>query len=263
MIYIHHQKAIDYITDKFRSDPQVNALLVSGSIAHGFNDKYSDIDINIIVSDSVYEQKMNNNAVTYWESAARFYKDGYFDGKYITLDYLNTAAERGSEPARFALRDSLIAFDKTGLAADCIARIGTYDTGLARKNTVRFLSQFEGWKWYCDEAIKRKNKYLLETSVSRLILFSGRLILAFNKIFFPYHKWFLKVLETAPCKPPKLMKTIYKLLDNKNEKTVNELYKIIKEYKDWTNGAEFNWSSHFVHDIETVWIRNEDFIENI
>ena len=263
MIYSHQQKAIDYITDKFRYNPQVNALLISGSIAHGFNDKNSDIDIYIIVSNSLYEQKKNNNAITYWESAAHFYKEGYFDGKYITLDYLNIVAERGNEPTRFALQDSIIAFDKTGQVADCIGKIGTYDGNLIQKNTIRFLSQFEGWKWYCNEALKRKNKYLLETAVSKFILFSGRLILLDNKIFFPYHKWFMKVLENAPQKPPKLMEAIFKLMDRKNEKTINSLYQIIKEYKDWSDGINYNWCSYFVHDIETVWMREEEFIENI
>jgi len=50
MIYLHQKKAIEYITDKFKADPEVYALIISGSIAHGINDKYSDIDINIIVS---------------------------------------------------------------------------------------------------------------------------------------------------------------------------------------------------------------------
>jgi hypothetical protein len=263
MIYLHQQKAIDYITNKFRTDPQVYSLIISGSIAHGFNDKKSDIDINIIVSNDLYEQKINNHALTYWESAAHFYEEGYFDGKYITLDYLNMVAKRGNEPTRFALQNSIIAFDKTGQVADCIDKIGTYDENLIQKNTIRFLSQFEAWKWYCDQALKKQNKYLLDTSISKFILFSGRLILMDNKIFFPYHKWFIKVLENAPKKPPKLMDTIFRLLNRKSEKNINTLYQIIKNYKDWAKGVNFSWTAYFVQDVETVWMREEDFIENI
>jgi len=263
MIYLHQQKAIEYITEKFRTDPQVNALIISGSIAHGFNDKNSDIDINIIVSNSSYEQKINSNALTYWESAGNFYKGGYFDGKYITLDYLDMVAKRGNEPTRFALHDSIIAFDKTGQVADFIEKIGTFNEDAIQKNTFGFLSQFEAWKWYCNEALKRKNKYLLDTSVTKFILFSGRLILLDNKIFFPYHKWFIKVLENAPLKPPKLMDAIFNLTNRKSEKNINFLYQIVKNYKDWANGINYSWSSYFLKDIETVWMRGEDFIENI
>jgi hypothetical protein len=263
MIYLHQQKAIDYITDKFKNDPQVYSLIVSGSIAHGFNDEKSDIDINIIISDNLYEQKKSNHELTFWESAADFYKKGYFDGKYITLDYLKLVAERGNEPTRFALQDSIIAFDKTGEVADFINKIGTYDENSVNKNTIRFLAQFEAWKWYCDEALKRQNKYLLDTSVSKFILFSGRLILLDNRIFFPYHKWFIKALENAPQKPPELMNAVTRLMKRKSRKNIDDLYKIIKNYKDWSNGTNFSWPAYFVHDVETVWMREEEFIENI
>jgi hypothetical protein len=263
MIYPHHQRAIDYITEKLKSDPQVLALIISGSIAHGFNDEKSDVDINIIVSNDLYEQKMSTQTLTYWESGTDFYDEGYFDGKYITLDYLDLVSKQGNEPTRFALQDSLIAFDRTGQVADYIKKIGTYDEGRIQKNTIRFLSQLEAWKWYCTEALKKQNGYLLDTSVSKFILFSGRLILLDNKFFFPYHKWFIKSLEKAPKKPLELMDTISKLLNCKSEENINALYQIIKDHKDWANGINLNWSSYFVHDVETVWMREEEFIENI
>ena len=34
MIYLHQKRAIEYITEKFRADPDVYALIISGSIAH-------------------------------------------------------------------------------------------------------------------------------------------------------------------------------------------------------------------------------------
>lgn len=122
MIYPHQQKAIDYITKKFQSDNLVQALLISGSILHGLNDENSDIDLNIVVSNEVYEQRRADNALTYIKCADDFYTGGYYDGKYITLDYLSLVAERGNEPTKFALQDVHIAFDKTGQVADYIKK---------------------------------------------------------------------------------------------------------------------------------------------
>ena len=261
MIYPHHQKAIDYITDKFQSDNQVEALLISGSIAHGFNDEYSDVDINIIVSDESYAQKFRENAVTYWESADTFYKGGYFDGKYITWEYLSLAAERGNEPTRFALHDSKIAFDKTGRAKDYIKKIGDYT--FDPQNLARFLSQFEVWKWYCGEALRHDDQYLLDIAVSKLILFAGRMILFENKMFFPYHKWFMRVLEDAPDKPFDLMTLIKSLLNDKSHENIARLYDSIKNHKNWSGGEQHNLSFHFIRDTETVWMRQDEFIENI
>ena len=262
MIYKHQQQAIDYISGKLKADGQVDALLISGSISHGFNDEHSDVDINIIVSDEIYRQKKREYAVTYWESAENFYPGGYFDGKYIALSYLGAVAERGNEPTRFALRDVDIAFDNTGQVAGYIKKISEYKADI-QANAVRFLSQLIGWNWYCGEALKRNDKYLLDTSVSKLILFAGRLILLENKIFFPYHKWFMRVLEDAPEKPAGFMSLINKLLENKSAENAAELFETVKNYKDWAGGADYDWGSNFVYDTEMVWLRHDDFIENI
>lgn len=261
MIYEHQQRAIDYISAKFQADSQVNALLISGSIAHGFNTEESDVDINIVVSDAVYEQKSRECALTYFESADSFYSGGYFDGKFITTDYLSLVAERGNEPTRFALHDAKIVFDKTGKVAEHLKKIGTYKAD--SENAVRFAAQLEAWKWYCGEAIKKGNQYLLDLSVSKLILFAGRLILLENKMFFPYHKWFLRVLEKAENKPEGLIPAIGRLLADKSPDNISLLYEMIKNYRDWSNGEVNKWSAHFLVDIETVWMRQDDFVENI
>ena len=263
MIYPHQQKAIDYITEKLRSDPQVDALLISGSIAHGFNNEHSDVDINIVVSDEIYEQKSKENAITWYESAEDFYPGGYFDGKFITLRYLALVDERGNEPTRFALQDSYIAFDKTDQVADYIDRIGVYKEECVKENTIRFVSQLDAWKWYCEEALKRNEPYLLDVSASKLILYAGRLVLLENRLLFPYHKWFTRVLEQTKNKPEGLMQAIQDLLADKSQANIMRLYELVKNYKDWRDGVPYRWSSHFVHDVETVWMRQDDCIENI
>ena len=263
MIYPHQQNAINFITDKLREDIAVNALLISGSVSHGFNNENSDIDINIVISNELYEEKKAANKLTYWESAADFYEKGYFDGKYITLDYLALVGEKGNEPTRFALHDSKIAFDRTGMVENLLAKIGAYDVAHESETAIRLVSQLDAWKWYCDEALSKKNQYLLETSVLKLILFGGRLILLDNRIFFPYHKWFLKVLENVPKKPESLMCAIQRLIENKTVENIIQFYEMIKIHKDWSGGREYSWASNFVHDIELVWMRGNEFIENI
>ncbi|MEO8355329.1 MAG: nucleotidyltransferase domain-containing protein [Chloroflexota bacterium] len=50
-MYPHHTQSIQNVTDYFQRDPQVIALLLGGSIAHGFETPTSDVDIMILVSD--------------------------------------------------------------------------------------------------------------------------------------------------------------------------------------------------------------------
>ena len=263
MIYPHQQKAIDYITSKFQADSNVDALLISGSIAHGYNDEYSDIDFNVVVSEAMYKQKQKEQALTYWESAEDFYAGGYFDGKFINLDYLALVAQRGNEPTRFALQDSIIAFDRTGQVADYVNDIGVYSLEGLHEKSIRFLSQLEGWKWFCEEALRKGDLYLLEVAVSKLVLYAGRLVLLENRRFFPYHKWFMRAVEGCENKPSDLIPAIMRLLTNKTRDNVFYLHEIMIKHKDWADGVPFSWASNFVYDVETVWMRQEEFIENL
>ena len=49
-MFAHHEESIKNITEKFKRDKNVLALLISGSTAHGFQDAGSDIDVMIVVS---------------------------------------------------------------------------------------------------------------------------------------------------------------------------------------------------------------------
>ncbi len=72
----------------------------------------------------------------------------------------------------------------------------------------RFYAQFETWHWYAHEGRKWNDRHLLGIATAKMVLFGGRLILAHNEIFYPYHKWFLRLLERAPDKPPDLLARI-------------------------------------------------------
>jgi predicted nucleotidyltransferase len=49
-MHLHHIQSIQNVTEYFQRDPEVLALLLGGSIAHGFETPTSDVDILIFVS---------------------------------------------------------------------------------------------------------------------------------------------------------------------------------------------------------------------
>ena len=84
------------------------------------------------------------------------------------------------------------------------------------------------------------------------MLFSGRLILAHNELLYPYHKWFLKVLEGADEKPDNLMTSIEALNENPNAENIETLYVSVQDFRPWVEG-DFNWSTQFMLDSELNW----------
>jgi len=258
----HHTKAIQRATEYFQRDPEVQALLLGGSIAHGFETETFDIDIIIFVSDDDYKKRFAENCVHFFNTELAAYQNGYVDGKYSTRSFVQQVIEKGSEPARFAFAGSQILFSRLDGFEKEIRKAAEYPLKDKAERLKRFHAQFEAWHWYCSEALNKGNKYLLGTSVSKFILFSGRLILAHNELLYPYHKWFLKVLETAKDKPTDLLESIRNLNENPIAENIETLYEKVKSFRTWVEG-DFNWPTQFMLDSELNWMDGKTPVDDL
>lgn len=252
-MHSHHKDALDSVMSEFESDPTVLSLLLTGSIAHGTASKTSDIDLAVIVDEPEYRRRKESGELTLWKDLSDHYEGGYVDAKFVTTGFLEEVASKGSEPARYAFLDAQVLFDKTQKVSTLIEAATRYPVEKKEENLERFYAQLEAWNWYCHEAVKHGNVYLLNHSISNLILFGGRIVLAVNETLYPYHKWFLHVLAETPAKPELLMKHIDSLLNNRGEKEVEAFYECIKSMPVEIRLAE-NWSHQFVLDSELNWL---------
>lgn len=126
----------------------------------------------------------------------------------------------------------------------------------------RFASQLLAFKWYYSEALKKKNKYLVYLSIQKLVLFASRIVLNENQLFYPYHKWMLKVLETAENKPAGLLEKIDDLFDNHSLEKVNSLCTDILDFINFTEKT-VDWPNYFLKDSEQNWLEHEAPIDDI
>ena len=261
-MYPHHIQSIQNIIEYFPRDPEVLALLLGGSIAHGFETPTSDVDILILVSDEDYKKRLAENRVHFFNMDLCTYEGGYVDGKYLGLNFIEQVRQKGSEPARFAFADSRILLSKVDGLSEEIQKVAEYPRAEKADRIKRFYGQFEAWHWYCQESLRLKNTYLLGTSVSKFILFSGRLILAHNELLYPYHKWFLGVLERANNKPEGLLQSIQRLNATPTADNIESLYKMVKSFQPWIKG-EFNWPTQFMFDSELNWLEGNTPVDDL
>lgn len=261
-MYPHHIQSIQNVTDYFQGDPEVLALLLGGSIAHGFETPTSDVDIMILVSDEDHKRRLENNQLHFFNRELCTYQGGYVDGKYTSLSFLEQVRQKGSELARFAFAGSQVLFSKIDGLADQIRGAAQYPCGEKADRIRRFYAQFEAWHWYCQESLRLKNDYLLGTSISKFILFSGRLILAHNELLYPYHKWFLRVLESAVEKPEGLLESIHQLNASHTIENIEILYEKVKSFQPWIEG-EFSWPTQFMFDSEWNWIDGKTPVDDL
>ena len=258
----HHAQSIQNVTEYFQHDPEVLAVLLGGSIAHGFESPTSDVDIMIFVSDENYQQRFQKGEIHFYNKELCTYEGGYVDGKYLSPEFVKQVAAGGSEPARFAFAGSQVLFSKVDGFAGQVNKAEEYPVAQKEERIKRFYAQFEAWHWYSNEALRLGNQYLLGTSVSKFILFGGRLILAHNELLYPYHKWFLKVLEGAKDKPAELLPCIYLLNESPTAEKIEAFYEKIRTFQPWTD-TPFSWPAQFMLDSELNWMDGRTSVDDL
>ena len=144
-MYSHHIQSIQNVTGHFQHDPEVLALLLGGSIAHGFETATSDVDIMILVSDADHTKRLELNQIHFFNRDLCTYKGGYVDGKYSSMSFIKQVREKGSEPARFAFAGNRILFSKIDGLAALLQQVTTYPCAEKADHIKCFYAQFEAW----------------------------------------------------------------------------------------------------------------------
>ncbi|QNK60589.1 nucleotidyltransferase domain-containing protein [Paenibacillus sp. PAMC21692] len=198
----HHKDSIDYLVGRLSTDPSILAIIISGSVAKGVAREDSDIDCYLVVSDDLFEEKKQRDQLFYFERDGCDYPGGYYDGKIIPYRFLEAAVVRGSEPTRASFDKAFVAFSRISGMDDLIAKIPVYPEHNRERNLQDFFAQVELYGGYfADRAIEQGNIYLLIHAIGQVALFSGRLVLAYNRVLFPCHKSMTSVLRTLPHIP--------------------------------------------------------------
>lgn len=252
-MFTHHQEAINKVIEILKEDKEIIALIFGGSIAHQFAKEDSDVDIMIVVSEEDYQKRVERGYITYFNGEICTYEGGYVDGKYVSIEFMKKVAEIGSEPARFAFKDCFIGFSRDAQVERLIEQIVQYPVHEKEMKMKKFYSQMKGWYWYCNESFKRDQPYLLNYALSNMVLFAGRLILVHNETLFPYHKWFLKVLEDVDNKPEGFIEQIEMTLKHRRKEDIDKLFHMVDSFYEWTDKGT-PWNREFVNDNELRWM---------
>ncbi len=249
-----HQRTVDRLIEHFQADPAFPALVVGGSIARGWEREDSDVDIILVATDEEYARRAPARALHYYTTDFCDYPGGYVDGKIVNVAFLEEVAEKGSEPARAAFSGALLAYSRLPELEGLLRRIPVYPEALRRARIQSFFAQVQALLWYVGEAEKRGDRYLLNKMSADLVLYGGRLILAHNRILFPFHKWFMLELEQAPAKPASLLALANQLLANPSKANADLFAQSILTFAEWEAPPE-GWPSRFMEDTEWAWRR--------
>ena len=250
----HHQRTVDRLVAHFKDDPAFLALIVGGSIARGWEKEDSDVDILLLATDDEYAHRLPDRALHYFTRDFCDYPGGYVDGKILNLAFLKEVAERGSEPGRAAFKGAILAYSRLPELEGLLKEIPVYPEAQRINRIQSFYAQVQAMLWYVGEAEKRNDPYLLRKMSADLVLFGGRLILAHNRILFPFHKWFMQELMSAPEKPENMLALADELLVHPGKETAEAFARSVLDFIPWEMPSE-GWPARFMEDTEWPWRR--------
>ncbi len=249
----HHQRTIERLTQAYQNDPRFEALIIVGSVVKGYARDDSDVDFMLVATDEEYANRVSTRDLLIYRTDLSNYDGGYVDGKVIRESFLKDVADCGNEPSRAAFLGAFLAFSRLPNLQSLLDRIPVYPENDRNRRIKTFYCLAFMGNWLMNEATRYDNRYGITRAASQLSLFSSRLILAHNRVLFPYHKWMLKSVEKAADKPASFLEHMQDLLDKPSVHTAGPLFECVQTFKDWgvSDIEAYTW---FMTEVEWSWM---------
>ena len=258
----HHQTAIEDFLKLYRDKPEFIAILLAGSLAHGYAKPDSDIDIMLVADEREYAKRKADGKLAFslWDICT--YPGGYIDCKVVSLVALAEIADRGSDAARYAFKDAKILAGATVELAAALAKTCRFPQEKQADRQYRFVCQLLAWKWYMSQAVAKQNAYLVHLAAHKVILFACRIILNLNQMLYPYHKWLLEETKRAPRQPAEFQKILAEFAQAPDFGWAQSLTDAVLAFIGVAEPGT-DWPNRFMADSELNWLDHEPPVDDL
>lgn len=252
----HHKESIDNLIEVLKQDENILALILSGSLAKGNYRPDSDIDVFIVVTDEEFERRRAANNTSYFNIDVCVYQGGYVDGKIINRDFIEKAAVQASEPTKASFQGSYVLWSRIEGLNEIVTSIGQYNDDDRLRKMDSFYAQVQLWgKYFYMEGVKGENTYLIERSITELVFYASRYILAQNSILFPCHKTMMEFIDSAEDKPENYRQIVDQLMKEKKIEQVADFVEKFNQYAKCSLSYE-QCVARFIEDSEWNWLKS-------
>jgi len=99
-------------------------------------------------------------------------------------------------------------------------------------------------------------------AIERLALFASRLMLAHNRVLYPYHKWLLRTVAEVPDRPDDFVDLVRALAIERTPAAAEAVVMSLLLFREWPQ-APAGWSTQFMLDSEWNWLDGEPPIDDL
>jgi len=259
-MYKHHKDSIDNLSEYFKKDKSVIAVLIGGSIAKGCERVDSDIDAIVVVTDQRYNELYETYRLSETILGYCTYENGYFDIKYVNKGYLKSVARNGSEPARVSFEKSWCIYSTDKEIESFIQEIPVFQKQEKAKKMLAFYSAFElnnGYFW----SISNDNPYSKARAITDIVLFGLRLILQDREILFPCNKGLLSTVSKLGKEAKSIVEKAEKLISTGDTLSKDDFASSVMDFIEYEPPKEFSEVlTSYINNHELWWYKNSPVI---
>jgi predicted nucleotidyltransferase len=254
-MYQHHEESLKIMVDYFKEQDEIIALVFGGSVAKGMERIDSDLDAMVIISPLLYEEKKKKGILSEVIDDKCTYEGGYFDIKYMTKEYIQAAAIKGSEPTRNSFIKAKVLFSRDPEIEAIVNAIPVFQKSEMEDKQLSFYSALMLNYMYFWKDCKPEG-YMKTHVAAEIIYMIYRMILQENHILFPSNRRLEETVMHAPNKPEGIV-DLAKSFAATYDDTACEAF--VKAFQEWTSYQEPEdlsiILSRYQEDYETWWMK--------
>lgn len=246
------------LVNEYKGLAEVEAITLAGSGANGRKDNYSDIDIDIIVSKEIDNDRraqiikkvsdVMEVGNDYWGQGDEFLlrsSDVQVDIAYFEMDWLkeqisnilekNIACTGYTTCFWHNVKNAVIVYDKDGVFTELQKKCNMdypkkLKENIIKKNYPILRDSFSSYYNQIEKAIRRKDLISINHRIAAFLASYFDIIFAINEIPHPGEKKLVDIVESkCEIKPVDFKVNIHKLLNEGNKNILNNLNRIVDE----------------------------------
>lgn len=249
----HHERAISRFVADASVDPDVLAVIVSGSVARGTERVESDVDLYLVVSERRWDEAYAARRLMYTSTEGIDHGGGYFDIKLASLPYLDDAAERGDDPVRDSFASARVVYSRVPDLSVRLSRIATLSPSDWEDRVAGFVAQCRLYGGYfLQQAYEHGDPLLLAHASVHLATSAARALLARDRVFFPGAKYLRQRVSGVPSAPPGFVSLLDAVIGRPSPATAAAVLAVVEDVVGSALPPD-ETLSRFVLDNELAW----------
>jgi predicted nucleotidyltransferase len=201
---------------EYGNDEKVLGIIQVGSTVKGYDDKHSDVDLEVVVTEDKYaELARNSQKIVHTEK---------HDLIFTTVNMLRQIKDSDKDEDHWNYQKSIVLLDKIRILQQVLNEITAYDEASRVDRLKRYYNAYWGntlSSWSC---LEHENPWGARIYTALAVQELIRLLFNFNHLWSPRLQWALKEFQSLRKKPEKLEINLESILKQPETSKLSRLW---------------------------------------